>query len=244
MQRRHTRLRTLDRLLSKAGLGSRTQAREWILAGRVAVNGRCVRTPERWVDPTRDRITLDGRPVEPQPKIYIALHKPVGYLTTRRDPSGRPTVYDLLSGLEVWVSPVGRLDLDSSGLLLLTNDTEFADRITDPAGKVPKVYRLQTVPPLSEAQLEMLVRGVELSDGPARAVRARPICQAAEFEITLTEGRNRQLRRMVRAVGARVKRLVRVAIGPLTLEGLPPGARRRLSAAEVRALVRAAQRGR
>ena len=118
-------LKTLERVLSKAGLGSRTEARRWIAAGRVRVNGKLIQTPDYWVDFTRDNVTLDNTPIRAGKKIYLLLYKPKGYLTTYKDPEGRPTVYDLLSDLGAWVSPVGRLDLDSSGLLILTNDTAF-----------------------------------------------------------------------------------------------------------------------
>ena len=122
-------LKTLDRALSKAGLGSRTEARSWIGAGRVSVNGRVIQTPDHWVDIERDRVTLDGKPVRGGEKIYIVLYKPKGYITTYNDPEGRPTVYDLIQDAGAWVSPVGRLDLETSGLLILTNDTQFAERL-------------------------------------------------------------------------------------------------------------------
>ena len=133
-------LKTLERVISKAGLGSRTEARQWIGAGRVRVNGRKIQTPDHWVDLDRDKVTLDGKPVRPQENVYLLLYKPKGYITTYKDPEGRPTVYDLLGGVEQFVAPVGRLDLDTSGLLILTNDTQFAERITNPDHKVPKTY--------------------------------------------------------------------------------------------------------
>ena len=134
--------RTLDRLLSRAGLGSRTEARRWIVAGRVTLNGRVTRNPDRWADPGRDRIHVDGQPLVTRQRIYIALHKPIGYVTTYRDPEGRPTVYDLIAKIDTFVSPVGRLDLETSGLLLMTNDTDFAERVTNPDSHVPKTYRV------------------------------------------------------------------------------------------------------
>src|SRR4051795_52141 len=120
------RLKTLERVFSKAGVASRTDTRSWIGAGRVRVNGKIVQNPDQWIDLDRDRVTLDGKPLRAQEKTYILLYKPKGYLTSYRDPQGRPTVYDLLSGFGGWLSPVGRLDLDTSGLLLMTNDTNFA----------------------------------------------------------------------------------------------------------------------
>ena len=130
-------LKTLERVLSKAGLGSRTDARGWIGGGRVAVNGKTIRNPDHWVDPQRDRVALDGKAIRPAAKAYILLYKPKGYLTTRRDPEGRPTVYDLTGDAGTWLSPVGRLDLDTSGLLLMTNDTDFAEHIANPEHKAP-----------------------------------------------------------------------------------------------------------
>src|SRR5262249_23925982 len=137
------RVKTLERLFSKTGAGSRTDARSWIGAGRVRVNGRVVQNADHWVDLDRDRVTLDGKPLRAAEKLYLLLYKPKGYLTTYRDPEGRPTVYDLVSDAEAWLSPVGRLDLDTSGLLLMTNDTDFAERITNPEHKVPKTYQLK-----------------------------------------------------------------------------------------------------
>src|SRR5580765_7472825 len=133
-------LKTLERVISKAGLGSRAEARRWIASGQVSVNGKTVQTPDYWVDFSRDKVMLDGKPVRAGKKIYLLLYKPKGYLTTHKDPEGRPTVYDLIADAGAWVSPVGRLDLDSSGLLILTNDTQFAERLTNPEYKVPKTY--------------------------------------------------------------------------------------------------------
>jgi 23S rRNA pseudouridine2605 synthase len=158
-------------------------------------------------------------------------------VTTSRDPEGRATVYDLLTDVTTFVAPVGRLDLETSGLLLLTNDTRFADRITSPASHVPKTYRVTTSRPLDPEELEALRRGPALRDGPTRPATVRSI-DAASFEITITEGRNRQVRRMVEAVGARVTTLARVRIGTVTLGALPPGKWRRLSRAEVTLLSR------
>ena len=232
--------KTLERILSKAGAGSRTEAREWIAAGRVRVNGRVVRDPDTWADPGRDRVVLDGRPVRPGAPVYLLLHKPTGYLTTRRDPRGRPTIYDLLPPEQGRLVPVGRLDLDSSGLLLLTNDTAFAERVTNPDSKVPKTYRVKAADRLSGEQLAALERGVELRDGPTRPAEVRRLRDPGGhtvFEIILSEGRNRQVRRMVEAVGSKVLTLKRVAIGAIAIGDLPPGAARPLRSAEVRDLL-------
>src|SRR5262249_46943255 len=122
-------LKTLERAFSKAGVGSRTEARWWIADGRVRVNGNVVRNPDHWVDLARDRITLNNKPLRSAAKRYVLLYKPKGYLTTYRDPAGRPTVYDLLKDVDAWLAPAGRLDLDTSGLLILTNDTDLAERL-------------------------------------------------------------------------------------------------------------------
>jgi 23S rRNA pseudouridine2605 synthase len=232
-------LKTLDRVLSKAGLGSRTEARSWIGAGRVRVNGKLVQTPDHWVDLERDRVTLDGKPVRGGGKTYVLLYKPTGYLTTCKDPEGRPTIYDLLPDPDQWLIPVGRLDLDTSGLLLLTNDTQFAERLTNPAFKVPKTYLVKTATRLSDETLEALRRGVVLSDGPTRPAevsRLRDSGRHTFLELTLTEGRNRQVRRMIEAVDSRVLKLVRTAIGPLRIGKLEIGKSRPLTAAELAAL--------
>jgi 23S rRNA pseudouridine2605 synthase len=233
-------IKTLDRVLSKAGLGSRTDARSWIGAGRVSVNGKVIQTPDHWVDLERDRVALDGKPIGQKKKVYILLYKPTGYLTTYRDPEGRPTVYDLLKDVDQWVAPVGRLDLDTSGLLILTNDNQFADLVMSPEHKVAKTYLVKAGSVLSDEDLNRLRKGVELSDGPTRPAivkRVRDSATATFLEITITEGRNRQVRRMIEAVGSRVRKLVRVGIGPLRIGDLPIGTWRPLTQSEVRAIV-------
>jgi 23S rRNA pseudouridine2605 synthase len=232
-------LKTLERVISKAGLGSRTEARRWIAAGRVCVNGRKVQTPDYWVDFARDRVTLDAKPVHAGKKIYLLLYKPKGYLTAYKDPEGRPTVYDLTSAVDQWVFPVGRLDLDSSGLLILTNDSQFAERLTNPEHKAPKTYQVKASTLLTDDQLDLLRRGVTLSDGPTRPAVVKRLRDAAKYtflEITLTEGRNRQVRRMLEAVGSKVLKLVRTAIGPVRIGDLPIGKHRVLTEEEVRHL--------
>jgi 23S rRNA pseudouridine2605 synthase len=232
-------LKTLERVISKAGLGSRTEARRWIAAGRVHVNGKPVQTPDYWVDFARDKVTLDGKPVQPGKKIYLLLYKPKGYLTTHKDPEGRPTVYDLISGQDEWVVPVGRLDLDTSGLLILTNDTQFAERLTNPEFKVPKTYQVKASGLLTDEQLEKLRRGVTLSDGvtkPAIVKRLRDSDKSTVLEMTITEGRNRQVRRMLEAVDSKVRKLVRTAIGPVRIGTLPMGKHRSLQEQEIKQL--------
>jgi 23S rRNA pseudouridine2605 synthase len=229
-------LKTLERVFSKRGIGSRSEARSWIGAGKVRVNGKIVRNPDHWVDLGRDRVTLDGKPLESAEKLYILLYKPKGYLTTRRDPEGRPTVYDLISDAGAWLSPVGRLDLETSGLLILTNDTQFADRVMSPEHKVPKTYLIKASTRLTDEQLDQLRCGVELSDGPTRPAivdRVRDSGKYTHLTITIAEGRNRQVRRMLEAVESKVLKLVRTAIGGIIIGDLPIGKWRELSGQEV-----------
>ncbi|MGA3098370.1 MAG: pseudouridine synthase [Bryobacteraceae bacterium] len=233
--------KTLERVLSRAGLGSRTDARSWISAGRIGVNGRVAHNPGQWVDLGRDLVSVDDKPLQAAEPVCILLHKPKGYLTTYRDPEGRPTVYDLVAGVGAWVSPVGRLDLDTSGLLLMTNDTGLAERISNPERKIPKTYLVGTATILSEEQLDRLRRGVELKDGPAKPAEVRRVRDGArhtELEMTITEGRNRQVRRMMEAVDGKVLKLVRTAIGPLRIDGLALGEWRKLTKEELSAFRR------
>lgn len=232
-------LKTLERVLSKAGAGSRVDARGWIRAGRVKVNGQVVRDPDTWIDMGRDRVRLDGRPLQVRERIYLLLYKPTGYLTTYRDPKGRPTVYDLIADVGAFVSPVGRLDLDTSGLLVMTNDNQLAERVTNPASHVPKTYLVKASMRLTDEQLQQLRDGVELADGPTRPARVRRVRDSEKYthlEITLTEGRNRQVRRMIEALGAAVLKLVRVKIGSISIGTLPIGKWRLLTDREVHTL--------
>lgn len=246
---------SLARALSKMGVASRKQAREMIEAGRVSVNGRRLTNPEVRVDPDREVIRVDDRTVRSAAPVYLMMHKPAGVVTTRSDERGRRTVYDLLKtfdsrpldGREGWVFPVGRLDRESSGLLLLTNDTQWGNRIVAPESKIPKVYHVALNPPISSEDRERLSRGIILDDG----VRTRPAEVAplprpdapllktkagCWIEVILQEGKNRQIRRMCEALGYRVERLVRVRIASLLLGDLPSGATRPLTPAEVRRL--------
>jgi 23S rRNA pseudouridine2605 synthase len=239
LQKARRKLKTLDRVLSKAGIGSRTEARSWIAGGRVAINGRKTQNPETWIDPDRDRVTFDGRPLATLKRIYLLLYKAKGYLTTYKDPQGRRTIYDLIADIDGWVFPVGRLDQDTSGLLILTNDTAFGDFITSPESKVPKTYLVKSSTLLTDDQLDRLRAGVELADGPTRpaiVARVRDSARYTFFEITITEGRNRQVRRMVEALGAKVLKLVRTRIGPIAIGDLEIGKWRALTPQEVCAL--------
>jgi pseudouridine synthase len=232
-------LKTLERVLSKAGIGSRVDARGWIHDGRVKVNGRVVRDPDHWVDMQADRVRFDDKPLQARARIYVLLYKPTGYLTAYRDPQGRPTVYDLIEDVGTFVSPVGRLDLDTSGLLLMTNDNRLAERVTNPDSHVPKTYLVKASMRLTDEQLQRLRDGIELADGmtrPAQVARVRDSTKYSHVEITLTEGRNRQVRRMIEALGAVVLKLVRVRIGSIAIGALPIGTWRTLTDAEVRTL--------
>jgi len=233
------RLKTLERVLSKAGLGSRTEARSWIGAGRVRVNGRPTQNPDQWIDLDHDRVQFDGKPLESAEKLYLLLYKPQGYITTYKDPDGRPTVYDLLEALETWVFPVGRLDLDTSGLLVLTNDSGFAELLTNPHYKVPKTYQVKCSTRITNEQIDLLRAGVELNDGPTRPAIVNHLRDSEKYsflEIQITEGRNRQVRRMVEAIDSKVLKLVRVAIGPVRIADLEVGKWRELTVAERRGL--------
>jgi 23S rRNA pseudouridine2605 synthase len=224
----------LHRALSKLGLCSRTQAREWVRAGEVCVDGRVVTDPLTWVDLDRQLVTRRGADPPAAAPGGGARHTPGGGGAPRRDERGRRTVYDLLPPGLPWVFPAGRLDADSEGLLILTNDSDLAVRLTEPAHRVPKTYRVTLDAPPTGEQLRRLRGGVDLSDGRTRPaeVRRPAGAPARVVEIVLREGRNRQVRRMVRAVGRRVRRLVRVAVGSLELGDLPPGACRVLDEAE------------
>jgi 23S rRNA pseudouridine2605 synthase len=232
-------MKTLERVLSRAGLGSRTEARAWIAAGRVSVNERPVRDPDHWVDLGLDRVGFDGTPLAREERTYLLLYKPTGYLTTYRDPQGRPTVYDLLPDRDNYLFPVGRLDFDTSGLLLMTNDSQFAERLTNPDYHIPKTYLVKASMHVDDSQLDQLRRGIELREGatrPAEVARIRESGGRSVFEITITEGRNRQVRRMVEALQSRVLKLVRVAIGPIRIGNLQIGKARELTADEVKLL--------
>jgi pseudouridine synthase len=272
---------TLDRVLSRFGLASRTAAREAIVAGRMKVNGRIVRDPDVWVNPGRDTLHLDGQRLKPARKRYLLFYKPKGVISSHGDPAGRETIYKYLGAApppdrggrrppagarnaplpEVlagpmrrirpnpenwWLAPVGRLDKDTSGLLLLTNDTEFADFVTNPDSEVLKTYLVKTNALLSDEVIAQLNAGVEMKRGDfARPLSVRRREDRGKYtwlEVVLTEGKNREVRRMIEAVGFKVLKLVRTSIGPLTLEGLEVGKWRELTPAEVTLLRRSANR--
>lgn len=232
----------LARTLSKLGACSRTQAAQYAREGRITINGRIVRDPETPVDADRDRIALDGREIRASERIYLMLNKPRGYVTTASDERGRETVYALVEGARLpWVAPVGRLDKASEGLLLLTNDSAWAARITAPASHVEKTYHVQIDRLPDAALLASLQRGIDEDGERLSARQARELRRGAKnawLEIVLDEGRNRQIRRLLAAYGVGVLRLVRVAIGPVALGTLAKGEFRPLDAAEVAAFTR------
>lgn len=235
----------LQKLLSRAGVASRRRAEELILAGRVRVNGEPVTELGARVDSERDRVEVDGREVALSAPAWIALHKPPGYVTTRRDPQGRPTIYDLLPAKLRGLFHVGRLDADSEGLLILTNEGDVANRLLHPRYGVDRVYEVEVEGRVSAATERRLLRGIELEDGPARAQaieRRRATAPGiTRLRITMRDGRKRIVRRMMAAAGHPVRRLVRLSHGPVRLGRLAPGAWRRLSTREVEALHRLAR---
>lgn len=227
----------VQKILAAAGIGSRRACERLIAQGRVAVNGRPVTLGDR--AQTRDHITLDGERVHTDASlVYLLLNKPMGTVTTAADPQGRPTVLALVPPTPR-VFPVGRLDLDTTGLLLLTNDGELANRLTHPRYEVPKTYVAQIRGPVRRHVIRSLLDGVVLDDGPAKAVAVRELGRAQDqtlIELTLTEGRKREVRRMLAAVGLNLVMLARVQVGPLQLGDIAPSKHRPLTGAEVRAL--------
>ncbi|HOB90567.1 MAG: pseudouridine synthase [Bacillota bacterium] len=244
-------LERLQRYLARCGVGSRRACEKLISDGRVSVNGKLVVQLGIKIDPMRDVVAVDGKPVVLQDQcVYIALHKPKGVLTSASDPYGRPVVTDLVTDVPYRVFPVGRLDMDSEGLLLLTNDGELAYRLTHPKYMVPKTYLVTAVGEPSPEALDQLRTGIALEDGitsPAEVRRYSPrrskLVDASDpgyshWLVTIHEGRKRQVRRMFDALGHPVKRLVRTRFGSVPLGGLAPGSYRHLSREEVRQLQR------
>lgn len=238
----HSRRVGLARVLSKLGYCSRSEAFDLIRAGRVRLNGTIRRDPEAPVHSEGDRIEVDGHPVSAAAKVYLMMNKPRGVVTTASDERGRQTVYAFVKTDAPWVAPVGRLDKASEGLLLLTNDSEWAAHVTSPESHLDKTYHVQIDRVADAALLGSISHGVKVPGGDLLRVRSVRILREGKrnswLEIVLDEGRNRHIRKMLAALGVAVLRLVRIAIGPLPLGLLPKGAVRPLTAAEKYALDR------
>lgn len=235
----------LQKLIAQGGLASRRAAEELITEGRVSVNGRIVRELGFKADPAVDHIIVDGHSLRPRtgPATVVLLHKPKGYVTSKSDPEGRPTVMDLLPQRYRTLNPVGRLDYDTSGLLLLTDDGALLQLLTHPSHGVQKTYWARVRGTVTEATITRLQSGVKLEDGKTAPCRAAVRAQTANnalVEVTLREGRNRQVRRMLEAVGHPVRALRRIRFGALDVKGLPLGAHRVLLPGEVHQLRRGA----
>lgn len=238
-----TRRVGLARALSKLGYCSRSRAAQWIREGRVRLNGSVRRDPETPVQMGRDRVEVDGQTAGASRKIYLMMNKPRGVVTTASDEKGRKTVYEDLPRDSPWIAPVGRLDKASEGLLLLTNDSEWAARVTAPETHLDKTYHVQVNTIVGPADLQLLMRGVKTADGQTLRAKSAAISRLGEKNswllIVLDEGKNRQIRRMLEAMKIEVLRLVRVAIGPLALGDLAKGAHRALTHDEKQMLDRA-----
>ncbi len=231
----------LQKILSRAGISSRRAGEKMMAQGRIRVNGVVVTEPGTKADPERDEIRVDGRLVslETEP-IYLMLHKPQGYVTTLSDPQGRPIVTDLLQGVTERVYPVGRLDYDSEGLLILTNDGDFAQKLQHPRHGIPKTYRVKVEGNLHKREIKALESGIDLPDGrfsPAEIRLEKTNPGSTWLSLTITDGRNRVIRRAFDSLGHRVARLVRVAVADLSLGSLRSGSWRMLNPREVTRLM-------
>ena len=246
----------LQKVMAEAGIASRRHCEELIEAGEVRVNGHLVQSLPAWVDPARDHITVGGRKIKShEPLVYIMLFKPRGVVSTNEDPEGRPRAIDLVQHpLKTRLYPVGRLDMESSGLLLLTNDGQLANRLTHPRHEVHKLYEVTVSGSLDEKDVAKLERGLFLSDRRKSRAETAGVSRTAESKLTLLkrdrdrtrllmelgEGRNRQIRRMMATLGYKVRKLRRVALGPVKLKGLQPGQWRELTQRELRELRKSA----
>ena len=231
----------LQKVLAAAGLGSRRQCEELIATGRVEVDRRVITELGTRVDPTEQLIRVDGVPLAKPKLVYFAVNKPVGVLSTNRDPSGRPRVVDLVPAKDLRLFAIGRLDLHSEGLILVTNDGELANRLTHPRYGVAKIYRVVVAGQPPREVVAKLLKGVHLAEGVARAERVDVKSRHKDstvLEMTLREGKNREIRRLLARVGHKVLRLTRIAVGPVRLGTLPSGASRRLTHEELAALRR------
>lgn len=233
----------IQKIIAAAGICSRRAAEELILTGKVQVNDRVVRELGTKADPERDEIRVDGRLITTEvERVYLALNKPAGYVTTLKDPEGRPVVTDLLVGIGERVYPVGRLDYDSEGLLILTNDGAFAERVQHPRYEIPRTYLVKVRGRLARKDIQSLLGGVKLEDGPfsAKEVHEEKYNEKSQWlRVIIAEGRNRIIRRAMEALGHPVARLIRISIGGLELGTLKPGEYRRLRRREIENLLTA-----
>ncbi|MCP4681648.1 MAG: rRNA pseudouridine synthase [Desulfobacterales bacterium] len=232
----------INRILSLAGLTSRRKADEWIKSRRVTVNGRVITELGVRAVWGRDRISVDGNEIrKPSPRIYLMLNKPFGYISALSDPQERPLVTDLLKGINERVYPVGRLDFDTLGLLLFTNDGEWAHRLTHPSYKIPRTYKATVAGNITREAVDLLSRGVQLEDGPGGRAKATVLARnekQSTVRITIAQGRYRQVRRMFEAVGFKVVHLIRIGFGELSLGDLGVGEYRLLETSEVESVMR------
>lgn len=232
----------LQKIIAAAGICSRRAAEDLILAGKVQVNDRVVRKLGTRADPGRDEIRVDGRLITTEvEKVYLMLNKPAGYVTTLKDPEGRPIVTDLLREIGQRVFPAGRLDYDSEGLLILTNDGDFAERIQHPRYEVPRTYLAKIRGRVTRKEIQSLINGIELEDGPftVDGIQEEKYNEKSQWlRVSISEGRNRIIRRAMEALGHPVARLIRVSVGNLELGNLKPGEYRQLQKREVERLLR------
>lgn len=234
----------LQKIISAAGIASRRHAEKLIIAGRVSVNGIIIKELGAKADVEKDIIRIDGKTISVEKtKLYIALNKPTGFVTTLHDPQNRPTVVDLLSAVPERVYPVGRLDYDSAGLLLLTNDGDFAQKVQHPRFQIPKVYRVKIQGRPSKEELKKLSKGIKLPDGifnPENIQIEKFNERSCWLRLTIKEGKNRIIRRGFEATGYRVSRLLRESIGDIKLGALPEGSWRNLTKKEITSLLNSA----
>jgi pseudouridine synthase len=230
-------LERIQKVLAKAGVASRREAERMMIEGRVTVNGKVIETLGFKADPSKDHIKVDGKRITPfEPKVIFLLNKPRGYLSTVKDPKGRPTIMDLLKNMKWRIYPVGRLDFDAEGLLLLTNDGDLAHLLSHPRFSIPKTYLVKVTGVPEEKKLTRLKRGVSLEDGEAKAISCGLIRQREKnswVRVVVAEGRNHLVKRMFSAIGHPVLKLKRIEYGPIQLGGLPFGQIRMLTPDEV-----------